>query len=296
MPTHRILQVDAFTTQPLAGNPCAVIFDADTLTEETMLAIAREMNLSETAFVLTSGKADAAARYFTPAEEIPFAGHPTVATIFALVDTGHIKLNGDVTKVNLELSVGIIPIDIQAESGQVKHITMNQNKPQFLATPDPREVMPAFNLSESDLLPNTIIQIVSTGTPQLMIALKSHDALKRAQMDIPLYTALRDKHKFFSPHLFALGGATSQGDVFARHFGVPPDIMEDPFTGSATGGMSAFLWRYGLIDSPQFIVEQGHWMKRPGQAVVEVLGPPDDIQNVRVGGPAVTVMRGELRI
>ena len=88
--------------------------------------------------------------------------------------------------------------------------------------------------------------------------------------------------------------STSQGQTFARHFGTPPDLMEDPFTGSATGGMAAYLWHYGLLEKPRFIAEQGHWMKRPGQASVEIIGPPDDIQTVKVGGPAVTVIRGEL--
>ena len=89
---------------------------------------------------------------------------------------------------------------------------------------------------------------------------------------------------------------SSEGQTFARHFGTPPDTFEDPFTGSATGGMAAYLWHYGLIDSPQFIAEQGHWMNRPGQAVVEVIGPRENIASVKVGGTAVTVLRGELAI
>jgi trans-2,3-dihydro-3-hydroxyanthranilate isomerase len=87
-----------------------------------------------------------------------------------------------------------------------------------------------------------------------------------------------------------------KGKTFARHFGVPPDTLEDPFTGSATGGMAAYLWRHGLIESPTFIAEQGHWMDRPGQASVEVVGPRNDIETVKVGGSAVTVLRGELTI
>jgi trans-2,3-dihydro-3-hydroxyanthranilate isomerase len=83
-------------------------------------------------------------------------------------------------------------------------------------------------------------------------------------------------------------------ETFARHFGVPPDMMEDPFTGSATGGMAAYLWRYGLIESPRFIAEQGHWMNRPGQATVEVVGRRDDIDTVKVGGNAAIIVRGRL--
>jgi len=155
-------------------------------------------------------------------------------------------------------------------------------------------VMPAFGLHPDDALHGVPIQIVSTGTPQLMIPVKNLDALRRIQVNIPLYTALRDSTKFFSPHLFCTQGVTPAGQTFARHFGLPPDTYEDPFTGSATGGMAAYLWHYGLLESPKFIAEQGHWMNRPGQAFVEVVGSREDIEMVKVGGSAVTVMRGEL--
>jgi len=86
------------------------------------------------------------------------------------------------------------------------------------------------------------------------------------------------------------------GNIGARHYGIPPDLIEDPFTGSATGGMGAYLWNHGLIDSPRFVAEQGHGMHRPGAATVEVVGPRDAIQAVKVGGPAVTVIRGDIAL
>jgi len=296
MASYPLIQVDAFTDRPLAGNPCAVIFDADDLDDARMLAIAREMNLSETAFVRSSSAADFGARYFTPAEEIPLAGHPTIATAFALVDSGRLRLESEHTTIHLELRVGPIPVEIYSGAGEVTRIVMSQKKPQFLDILDPDEVLPAFNLQREDLLPGAPIQIVSTGTPQLMIAVCDLDVLRRAQVDVARYTGLRARTGFFSPHLFCLQGATEAGQTFARHFGVPPDSPEDPFTGSASGGMGAYLWRYGLIESPRFVAEQGHWMNRPGTAVVEVVGPPEDIETVKVGGGAVTVLRGELNI
>lgn len=295
MSTYPFMQVDAFTERPLAGNPCAIVFNADDLTAVQMLAIAREMNLSETAFVLRSAVADVGARYFTPAEEIPLAGHPTIATMHALVERGDIVLGAGVTAVTLELPAGVIPVEIVAD-GRLRRITMSQKKPQFLAVYDPADVLPAFGLSANDLLPGAPIQTVSTGTPQLMIPLRSHEALRRCRLDMAAYTELRAQADFFSPHLFCLEGATPTGRTFARHFGVPPDTMEDPFTGSATGGMAAYLWHYGLLDSSAFVAEQGHWMGRPGQAWVEVVGSREDIETVKVGGTAVTVLRGELEI
>lgn len=293
MPTYPFMQVDAFTKRPLAGNPCAIIFNADSLSDEQMLAIAKEMNLSETAFVLQSSMADVRARYFTPAEEIPLAGHPTIATIHALVETGQIQLQGDYTKISLELQVGPIPIEIYKTGADVR-VVMNQKKPDFLATFSPEVVMPHFGLEPADCLPNVPLQIVSTGTPQLMIPVRSIDVLRRLQVNGATYPHFRQKAGFFGPHLFCLEGATKEGDTFARHPGFAPDLAEDPFTGSATGNMAAYLWHYGLLDKPTFTAEQGHWLDRPGLAHVEVVGPPNNIETVKVGGTAVTIMRGEL--
>ncbi len=296
MRTYPFMQVDAFTDQPLAGNPCAIIFDADDLNDTHRLAIAREMNLSETAFVVNSDAADFGARYFTPAEEIPLAGHPTIATVFALVETGRLVLTQEVTTLSLELRVGPIAVEVIAAHGRVQRITMSQKKPQFLSTHDPTAVMPVFGLTVDDLLPGVPIQTVSTGTPQLMIPMRDLDALRRARLDTVAYNRLRANADFFSPHLFCLQGVTPAGHTFARHFGTPPDIMEDPFTGSATGGMAAYVWHHGLIEQPVFVAEQGHWLNRPGQGYVEVIGPREDITMVKVGGTAVSVLRGEFML
>jgi trans-2,3-dihydro-3-hydroxyanthranilate isomerase len=296
MAHYSLLQVDAFTTQPLSGNPCAIVFDADDLDDRSMLAIAREMNLSETAFVVRSAIADFGVRYFTPAEEIPLAGHPTIATTCALIDTGRLKLNSEFTIITLEMKVGPIIVEIHSRDGVADRIVMSQKKPRFLALHRAEDVLPLFDLKPSDALPDAPIQTVSTGTPQIMIPVRDHAALRRAQIDANAYIAYRNKSDFFSPHLFCLQGTTDRGRTFARHFGVPPDTMEDPFTGSATGGMAAYLWHYGLIDQPTFIAEQGHWLNRPGEATVEIIGPRDNIETVKVGGSAITVFRGELVI
>jgi trans-2,3-dihydro-3-hydroxyanthranilate isomerase len=173
---------------------------------------------------------------------------------------------------------------------------MQQMAPEFLSIYRPEEVLPIFGLSGADLLQISPIQTVSTGTPQLMIPVRDLDVLRKVVLDVKAYKNLRTRGDFFSPHLFCLQGITSEGSTFARHFGVPPDTPEDPVTGSATGGMAAYLWHYGLIDKPTFIAEQGHWMKRPGQIYVEVVGSQDNIQSVSIGGSAVTIIRGELTL
>lgn len=296
MPTYPFLQVDAFTSQPLGGNSCAVFLDTDEMDAATMQAIAREQNLSESAFVRRSAVADFGVRYFTPSEEIPMAGHPTIATSVALVAAGRLALAGERTAFTLELKVGPIPIEVHARAGQVEQVVMSQKAPQFLTIHDPAEVLPCFGLLPEDALPNVPVQTVSTGTPQLMVPLRSHDALRRASLQLERYAALRVRGGFFSAHLFCLGGATPAGDTFARHFVSPPALIEDPVTGSATGGMGAYLWHHGLIEKPRFVAEQGHWMERPGIVNVEVVGPRDAIETVRIGGAGVVVIRGELSL
>lgn len=294
MHKYPFLLVDAFTDRALAGNPCAIVFESDDMDENLMQAIALEMNLSETAFVRRSSVADFGARYFTPKEEIPLAGHPTIATVFGLVDTGRLKLTSERTSIQLELRVGPIPVEIVTRNGKVTEVIMSQKKPQFLSVHDPKKVVLAFGIRVEDLLQGFPVQTVSTGTPQLMVPLNNQEALRHLQLDVPAYTKLREGSDFFSPHLFCLKGFTAEGQTSARHFGVPPDTPEDPFTGSATGGMAAYLWKYGLLKEPHFVAEQGHWMKRPGKAKVEIVGPRENIETVRVGGGAVTIVRGEL--
>ncbi len=292
MPSYPFMQVDAFTDVALGGNPCAIVFEADDLDDVKRLAIAREMNLSETAFVQKpSAGADVAARYFTVDEEIPLAGHPTIATIYALVESGRLKLTGDTTRIMLELKVGPIPIEIYSSGGKVQRVVMSQKKPQFLKTYEPADILPAFGLTPDDLLAGYPIQTVSTGTPQLMIPVRDLDVLRRVQVNAPLFNHLRENGDWFSPHLFCAQGVTSEGQTFARHVG---PTLEDPFTGSATGGMAAYLYHYGIITQSKFIAEQGHWINRPGKATVEIVGSRNDIETVKVGGSAVTVLKGEL--
>ncbi len=291
-----VLQVDAFTREPLQGNPCAVVLDADDLDPSIMQAIALEMNLSETAFVMRSAVADFRARNFTPAAEIPLAGHPTLATTRALIDTGRLVLEEGGTRLTLELRDGPITVDVRGVD-DLAEITMTQRRPVFLRSYAAAEILPLFGLDEEDGHQDAPPpQTVSTGTPMLMVPLRDGDALRRARLDMAAFAAALEEGDFFSPHLFCLGGFTDAGDTAARHFGLPPDTYEDPFTGSATGAMAAYCWCHGLIEKPRFTAQQGHTMGRPGTANVEVIGPAEDIESVRVGGAAVTVLTGVLTL
>jgi trans-2,3-dihydro-3-hydroxyanthranilate isomerase len=299
-----IVWVDAFTTTPLTGNACAVVLDARGLDDAAMQAIARETNLSETSFVFPGeGEADFVVRYWTPGGEIPLAGHPTIATTHALYERGALPAGRDI--VRLKMPAALIPVTIR--HGTPTTYAMSQPPPEFLA-PFPRaDAAAALRLREDDLLAGVTPQTVSTGTPQLMIALASRDALDRAEPD--RRALFRDPRRdWFSVHVFAraddpschpelVEGSGQAVALVARHFADFGDVIEDPFTGSATGGMAAYCARYEIVRERAYGVAQGMHVHRPGHAQVEVGGdPPYEIGRITVAGPAVTVLRGTLRL
>ncbi len=285
-----IVWVDAFTTTPLAGNACAVVLDARGLDDATMQAIARETNLSETSFVFPGdGEADFVVRYWTPIGEIPLAGHPTIATTHALREMGAIPPGQDV--VRLRMPAALVPVTIRDCTPTV--YAMSQPPPVFLGTVPRAEIAAALRLGDGDLLAGTTPQTVSTGTPQLMIALASHAALDRVEPD--RRALFRREREWTSVHVFARGDG--EAALVARHFADFGDVVEDPFTGSATGGMAAYCARYEIVRERTYAVEQGRHVHRPGRAQVEVGGdPPDAIGRITVAGPAVTVLRGTLTL
>lgn len=297
--SYPFLLVDAFTTTPLGGNPCAVVLDADDLSPERMQQLAREFNQSETVFVRRASQGgDVSVRYFTPAEEIPLAGHPTIATAIALVHAGRVALAAEPRQLQFELRDGPIAVGLTPATATAPlQVTMTQRPPVFGTLHDAATVLPLFGLHPDDLLPGAPIQTVSTGTPQLMILLRDQDALRRARTpEAAAYARYRAGSDFFSPHLFCLGGATAAGSTFARHFGTPPDIMEDPVTGSATGGMAAYLHHHGLLTAPAFVAEQGHWLGRPGSVQVRVTAADGVVQQVQIGGTGVVLVEGRLTV
>lgn len=290
--------VDAFTTQPFGGNGCVVVHDAESLSLQDRMALVRETSLAECAYVLPSEVADFGVRYYLADKEIPLAGHPTIATIASLVDRGLVDMSSGRANFTLEVGAGILPIEVVAsDSGPV--ITMTQMAPEFGKLHDPAMIAAIYGLEASDVIATP--QMVSTGTLYCVTVLKDQAALRRAVLDLAKLEVFRaidgsPDASLMEPFLVTLGGLSKAGDTFSRLLLAPPSLPEDPFTGSATGCMGAYLWHHGLISTPGFTAEQGHWMGRPGQAQVEVLGPPEAITGVKVGGQGCILMRGELRI
>lgn len=289
--------IDAFTTTPFGGNPCVVVHGADGLGVEERIALVRETSLSECAYVVASDIADFGARYYLADREILMAGHPTVATVISLLDRGLVTLEGGRARFTLEVGAGVLPIEVEeAEGGPF--VTMTQMAPRFGRTFDPGDIARVYGLDADDML--GLPQVVSTGTPFCIAVLRDKAAMARAVLNEGLWRAMNPPgtpHEgMIEPFLVTLGGETGEGGTFARLLLPPPMPPEDPFTGSATGCMAAYLWHHGLIDAPAFIAEQGHWMGRPGMARVEVLGPRDAPEGVRVGGQGRVLMRGRLAL
>lgn len=296
MPDYQVKIVDAFTTRRYAGNPCGVVTNAEGLDDAQMQAIARELNSSETAFVFPSKVADFRVRFFTPLKEIPLAGHPTVATMYTLADEGRIDLSSGPVRVTQELNVGTLPVDLAVGADGNVRVMMTQAKPQFLGEVDRDAVAKALGIQTSDLIAEMPVQVVSTGTLQAMVPVRSLDVLKNLRPDFQRLGELERAHDYFGVHIFALDTFDPANRTHARHFAANAGIPEDPVTGSATGGMAAYLWKHGLIHEPSYTVEQGHIMGRPGHIDVEVDAEGDNPVQVRIAGTAVTVLRGTITV
>ncbi len=282
--------VDAFSGSAFGGNGCAVVHGGAGLPEAVCMAYVRETSLVECTFTGPSDTADLRVRYFLASREIPFAGHPTVATVMAMRVRGLIP-DGALT---LETGAGLVPVEVSGRT-----VKMTQIAPRFGPQVPADIVAPVAGLAADDIV--AAPQVVSTGLPFCITVLKDRSALERARLDVAALAALgahlqQPDINMLEPFWVTCAGATPAGDTYSRLLLAPPSPPEDPFTGSATGAMAAYLWHHGLIDQPVFTAEQGHGMGRPGQAQVRVLGPREAISGVEVSGQGTIVMSGTVHL
>lgn len=296
-------QVDVFTDRPFAGNPLCVVPDATGLSSEQMQAIAREMNLSETTFVLppTDPQASYWMRIFTPAKEIPFAGHPSVGTAHVMACAGKFSLREPVTRIFQQVAIGTLPLDIEVAQGRPGRVIMTQGRPQF--GPVIRDLEPVANALGLDPMllarAGLLLQVVSTGLEFLMVALPDLETLGALRPNLAALDVILRKCGALGCFLFTL--ATGSTDVFARArmFAPGAGITEDPATGSAAGPLGAYLAAHGVLpgDRTSFIVEQGIEMGRPSRIWVEVGRDGSGVPNaIRVGGTTVPVISGTIQL
>lgn len=305
MARYAFTQIDVFTRTPLAGNALAVFPDATGLSTETMQALAREMNLSETTFVTPSTAATKRVRFFTPTAEIPLAGHPTIGTWWTLAELGQVKLPPDgVVRLTQETEAGVLPVDIHAREGKPQRVVMTQAQPQFGDTiAGGSRLGKALGGGAGTVRKRPAPQVVSTGMPQLMVPIRDLATLKQLPSGgagAALAKLLREAGTDCAM-LFTLEAETPGADVHCRMFAPGLGVPEDPATGSAAGALGCYLVFHNLIRPHSgvatIVIEQGVEIARPSRIHVEVVvGNGGEITEARVGGEAVTVISGEVRL
>mgnify|MGYP001445110177 FL=1 len=307
MPEQRLLkfyQADVFTEDPFGGNPVAVFPDAHGLADHQLQQIAREMNLSETVFVLppTDQAAVVRLRIFTPTQEIPFAGHPVLGTFYVLAQLGLVAATDGITRVMQECNIGLFPVELYAQDGELTRVVMTQPKPEFLgpvdAIEDVYKIAGALGLAKYAITDmKWPIEVVSTGLPVLIVPVRTLTAVRSIQ---PNASAIMDICSRFGANgimVFTTVTVEPSSTVHARMFAPSIGILEDPATGSASGALGAYLVQKGVVDvapTTDIVVEQGYEIERPSQIFVRVESDDDIIKTVKVGGQCVMVVEGTL--
>jgi trans-2,3-dihydro-3-hydroxyanthranilate isomerase len=302
--TLKFYQADVFTGLPFGGNPVAVFPNAQGLNDFELQQIAREMNLSETVFVLppTNEAAVVRLRIFTPTQEIPFAGHPVLGTFYVLAQLGLIGVTDGVTRVMQECNIGLFPVEIHAQDGEVTRVVMTQPKPLILGSVDEMEDL--YHIAKTLGLPKyqivdtkAPIMVVSTGLPVVIVPVRTLTAVRSIEPDGAAIVEMCERFGTNGIMVFTTMTVEDTATVHARMFAPAIGILEDPATGSASGAMGAYLVHNGLVEVgplTEVIVEQGYEIGRPSRILVQVESDDDAIQTVKVGGQVVMVVEGTL--
>jgi trans-2,3-dihydro-3-hydroxyanthranilate isomerase len=289
---HRFATLDVFTDRPFAGNPVAVVEDADELSDATMLSVAREFGFSETVFLQTATAEGCAisARIFTPAGELPFAGHPTIGTAVWLAANGWVDRDGD-RRIVLQELAGPVPVDVEWLGPE--RVTARFTAPVAPFSSAVQLDVPAaarlVGLRADDMVGEA--QMVSAGNPFLALRLASTDALGRAGYDrVAWLDAGEGREDLGAVYLFVAEGT----EVRARLFAPAQEIVEDPATGSAAAALAALLAVGRADGTHRWTIFQGIEMGRPSRIELEVEVTEGRATVARVGGTAVVVTRGTL--
>jgi trans-2,3-dihydro-3-hydroxyanthranilate isomerase len=288
-----MVQVDVFTDRALTGNALAVFLDGRGLSTEQMQALAREMNLSETTFVIpgdaaTEKERGVRVRIFTVQEELPFAGHPTLGTAFVL------RGQSQAPEVRLALNVGTVPVRFEEAPGQSVFGEMTQKNPEFGATHDTQAIAAFTNLSPADFDDSVPIQTVSTGLPYTITAIRSLAKLQGLRVDLNRASEYLKKSsgRFF--YFVCREAVDPNARLHARMLFYNG---EDPATGSAAGCCASWMVKHGVAASDErVLIEQGIEMHRPSRIFVRAETKDNQVVNVRVGGNCVEVLRGEVTL
>ncbi len=288
--------VDVFTREPLAGNPLAVVADADGLDEATMRRLAREFNQSETTFVMrpTRPDADWRLRFFTTTgAEVYGAGHNALGAWWWLTASGRLGLSADLTTFGQEIGGSVLPVEINAQNGRPQAVGMIQSPPVFGAEQHDRSALAAaLGIRADDLTGGVLVpQVVSTGAAHLLVGVRDRGIVARIAPVVDRLVASVGAVEGQGCYVFCLDPIDPAATVHARFFNPSVGISEDAATGSAAGPLGCYLAARGIVEpGATMVVEQGYTMGRPSRIEVEVRG-----DRVRVSGGAVVVAEGTIR-
>jgi trans-2,3-dihydro-3-hydroxyanthranilate isomerase len=294
MPNHTLYILDVFAESKYAGNQLAVVRNAADLSSQEMQKITREINFSETTFILSDQPRDGGwdVRIFTPGAEVPFAGHPTLGTAYVIQ---HEIIKKQIDSLKLNLKVGQIPVRFDYDGSNVSTVWLKPIDPIFGEVFDAREILNISTIARDDIDDRFPIQTVSTGLPFIFVPLKTLDAVKRAStVKEKLFHWVKDKEAkmifVFCPQTY-----DTKNHLNARMFGDYYGIAEDPATGSANSCLAPYLvkYRYFGTDTIDIRVEQGYEIGRPSLLYLKA-ACKDDKFDISVGGKVIMTAKGEL--
>jgi len=299
----RFYTCDVFTNQLFGGNPLAVFPDASGIPESALQNLAREFNLSETVFVYPAQQREHTKRLriFTPAAELPFAGHPTIGAAHTLATLGRFPLRGAETKIVFEEGVGPVPVLIRATDGKPTFAQLTAAQAPEIGPPTPGRstIADVLGLEAADIQGGmTAPQGVSCGLPFLIVPLKDRDAVRRAHVRMDHWES--SVKSYWAPQMlvFSRDAEREGADLHVRVFVPGLSVPEDPATGSAATALGAYLAaRDTQTDGTlRWVAEQGVEMGRPSALEIAVEKVGGEIRSVKVGGETVMVSEGEIEI
>lgn len=290
-----IYQVDAFTHKAFGGNPAAIVPDARSLNDIDMCNIAREMNLSETVFIIPEDEYNYQVRFFTPVSEVDLCGHGTIGAFFTLACLGYISpINNGIKTIYQNTKAGKLSVEIFYKDGEVEKVLMEQAKPQELAlVEDIEKILEAFNIARDDigigeeyLAP----RIITTGLPDIMLPLRKKDILDNLNVDLNKLSILSKELNVIGVHAFYLPEKDSER-VYTRNFAPLVGIPEEAATGTANGGLVYLLKKENYIKGREIIALQGKSLNRPSYIYCQISGEKARYQ-IKVGGQARIILQG----
>jgi len=284
--------VNAFTHNDMGGNKAGVVIDCDDLSSNDMASIAKDVNLSETAFITKSkcDDYDYEVRFFTPSTEVDLCGHATIATFYTLAKLGFIKPNTNPVKLKQKTLAGILDIEVYFDEDKVSYVLMTQTNPKFYSyIDDEKELCDILGISKEDagiegyqLKP----MIISTGLKDIMFPVKSLDALKRITPDFQALKEYTDKLNLVGLHAFSLETENPEGSVATRNFGPSVGIDEESATGTSNGALCSYIMKHNILDFTDTLTiscEQGYYMDNPSEIICKGESVDNDYI-IKVGG------------